>query len=131
MKKCSPFITNIHLIVVRPVRRLVIIVLLTCSSSLFGQTWSGSGPHRPATESYLSRVGTIIFGTLGAELNKHPERLSGKVKAALRLDRGGHVQVQKILSSTSNQWVQDTTLRVVSHGEATADAETGCRRAKP
>ncbi|PYI70362.1 MAG: hypothetical protein DMF02_09030, partial [Verrucomicrobia bacterium] len=46
-------------------------------------------------------------------MNKHPERLSGKVKVALRLDRGGHVQVQKVLSSTSNQWVQDTTLRIV------------------
>jgi len=94
-------------------RRLAVTILLTWSSSLFAQTWSGSGPHRPATESYLSRVGTIIFDTLGAELNKHPERLSGKVKVALRLDRGGHVQVQKILSSTSNQWVQDTTLRIV------------------
>ena len=94
-------------------RRLAISILLTWSSSLFAQTWSGSGPHRPATESYLSHVGTIIFDTLGTELNKHPERLSGKVKVALRLDRGGHVQVQKVLSSTSNQWVQDTTLRVV------------------
>lgn len=94
-------------------RRLAVTILLSWSSSLFAQTWSGSGPHRPATESYLSRVGTIIFDTLGGELNKHPERLSGKVKVALRLDRGGHVQVQKILSSTSNQWVQDTALRVV------------------
>jgi TonB family protein len=94
-------------------RCLTISIVLTCCSSLCAQTWSGSGPHRPATESYLSRVGTIIFDTLGAELNKHPERLSGKVKVALRLDRGGQVKVQKILSSTSNQWVQDTALRVV------------------
>ncbi len=94
-------------------RRLAITLLLICCSSLLAQTWSGKGPHRPATEAYLSRVGTIIFDTLSPELDKHPERLSGTVKVALRLDREGRVEVRKILSSTSNRWVEDTALRVV------------------
>jgi hypothetical protein len=94
-------------------RRLAIAVIVICCTSVFAQKWSGSGPHQPATEAYFSRVGTIIFNTLGPELAKHPERLSGAVRVALRLDREGRVHVQKVVSTTSNRWVQDTALRVV------------------
>jgi TonB family protein len=63
--------------------------------------------------SVFGRVGTIIFNTLVPELSKHPERLSGAVRVALLIDRKGHIQVQKVVSTTSNRWVQETALRVV------------------
>ena len=93
--------------------RVAIVVILICCTSAFAQKWSGKGPHQPATEAYFSRVGTIIFNTFVPELAKHPERLSGVVRVALRLDRQGRVQVQKVISTTANRWVQDTALRVV------------------
>jgi len=94
--------------------RLIVATLLICAASVFAQKWThGSGPPQPATEAYFSRVGTIIFNTLGPELDKHPERLSGAVRVALLIDRYGHVRIQKVISSTSSRWVQDTALRVV------------------
>jgi TonB family protein len=80
---------------------------------VFAQKWSGEGPPKPATQAYFTRVGTIIFNTLVPELSKHPDRLSGAVKVALLIDRKGHIHVQKVVSTTSNAWVQATALRVV------------------
>jgi TonB family protein len=90
-------------------------LLLLCSTSAFAQKWTREKgvPPAPATEAYFGRVGTIIFNTLVPELSKHPERLSGAVRVALLIDRKGHVQVQKVVSTTSNRWVQGTALRVV------------------
>jgi hypothetical protein len=96
-------------------RRLVIATLLICCTAAFGQTWTHEkgAPAAPATEAYFGRVGTIIFNALGPELGKHPERLNGAIRVALLIDRRGHIQIQKIMSSTSNRWVQDTAFRVV------------------
>jgi hypothetical protein len=97
-------------------RHLAIIsLLLLCSTSAFAQKWThekGAQPA-PATEAYFGRVGTIIFNTLVPELSKHPERLNGGVRVSLLINRKGHIQIQKVVSTTSNQWVQDTALRVV------------------
>jgi hypothetical protein len=94
-------------------RPLAIAVILVCCSSVFAQKWSGEGPPKPAPEAYFSRVGTLIFNALVPELSKHPERLSGAVKVALLIDRKGHIQIEKVVSTTSNAWVQATALRVV------------------
>src|SRR2546423_9805946 len=95
-------------------RRLAIAALLLCCTSAFAQKWTrGSGQPQPATEAYFSLVGTVIFNTLVPELSKHPERLSGAVRVSLLVDRRGHIQVQKVVSTTANLWVQDTALRVV------------------
>ncbi len=94
-------------------RLLTISIILFCCTSLFAQKWSGKGQHQPATEAYLSRVGTIIFNRLAPEMAKHPERLSGALKLALQIDPQGHIQVQKVVSTTSNLWLRDTALRVI------------------
>src|SRR5262249_18938670 len=96
-------------------RPLVVVTLLICCTSAFAQKWTREkgAPPQPATEAYFSRVGTIIFNALGTELGKHPERLNGAIRVALLIDRDGHIQIQKVMSSTSNRWVQDTTFRVV------------------
>jgi hypothetical protein len=88
-------------------------ILLICCASALAQKWSGEGPPKFATQAYFSQVGTIIFNALMPELSKHPERLSGAVRVALLIDRKGHIQVRNVLSTTSNQWVQETALRVV------------------
>ena len=96
-------------------RRLLILALVLCCTSAFGQQWTHpkGAPAQPETEAYFGRVGTIIFNTLVPELAKHPERLSGAVRVALLIDRKGHIQIQKVVSTTSNRWVRDTALRVV------------------
>ena len=96
-------------------RRLAIIILLICCTSAFAQKWTREkgAPPQPATEAYFGRVGTIILKTLAPELAKHRERLSGAVKVSLFINRQGHILSPKIISTTSNRWVQDTALRVV------------------
>jgi TonB family protein len=96
-------------------RRLVVIALLICCTSAFAQKWTREKgrPPQPATELYFGRVGTIILKALAPEWAKHLERLSGKLRVSLFIDRQGHIQSPKIVSSTSNRWVQDTALRVV------------------
>ena len=96
-------------------RRLAIIILLICCTSAFAQKWTREkgAPPQPATEAYFGRVGTIILKTLAPELAKHRERLSGALRVSLFINRQGHIQSPKIVSTTSNRWVQDTALRVV------------------
>jgi TonB family protein len=96
-------------------RHLVIATFLICCTAAMAQKWTSEkgAPPAPATEAYFGRVGTIIFNALMPELSKHPERLSGAVRVALLIDRKGHIKVQKVVSTTSNRWVQDTALRVV------------------
>src|SRR4029434_5922899 len=96
-------------------RALAIATLLIFCTAAFAQKWTHEkgAPPAPATEAYFGRVGTIIFNTLVPELSKHTERLRGAVRVALLIDRKGHIQVQKVVSTTSNRWVQETALRVV------------------
>ena len=96
-------------------RRLAIVILLICCTSAFAQkgTREKGAPPQPATEAYFGRVGTIILKTLAPELAKHRERLSGALRVSLFINRQGHIQSPKIVSTTSNRWVQDTALRVV------------------
>jgi TonB family protein len=96
-------------------RCLAIVTLLICYTSAFAQKWTREkgAPPRPATEAYFGRVGTIILKTLAPELAKHPERLSGALRVSLFINRQGHIQSPKIVSSTSNRWVQDTALHVL------------------
>ena len=95
--------------------RVAIAVLLICFTSAFAQKWTRekNAPPQPATEAYFSRVSAIILKTLGPELAKHREQLGGALKVSLFINRQGHIQNPKIVSGTSNRWVQDTALRVV------------------
>lgn len=96
-------------------RPLAIAVLLICCTSVFAQKWTREKgtPPQPATEAYFSRVSAIILKALGPELAKHRELLGGAVKVSLFINRQGHIQNPKIVSSSSNRWVQDTALRVI------------------
>ena len=96
-------------------RRLAIVILLICCTSAFAQKSTrekGTLPQ-PATQAYFDRVGAIILKALGPELAKHRERLGGALKVSLFINPQGHIQNPKIVSTSSNRWVQDTALRVV------------------
>jgi TonB family protein len=73
----------------------------------------GSGTRMPATEAYVEQVGTIVRNALIPELARYPDRLSGAVRVAMRIDRRGHIDDLKIVSTKSNRWVKDTATRVV------------------
>jgi TonB family protein len=96
-------------------RPLAILILLICCTSAFAQktTREKSTSLQPATQAYFDRVGAIILKALGPELAKQRERLGGVIKVSLFINRQGHIQSPKIVSTTSNRWVQDTALRVV------------------
>ena len=94
-------------------RRLAIIILLICCTSAFAQKGTPEKGAQPATKAYFDRVGAIILKALGPELAKHREWLGGVIKVSLFISRQGHIQSPKIISTTSNRWVQDTALRVV------------------
>jgi hypothetical protein len=94
-------------------KHIAILTFLCCSLNLT-QARGGKEPASlPASEAYLHRASSLILNALGPQLQKHPERLTGLVRVALRIDRQGHIHVQKILSSAPNPWMQETTLRVL------------------
>jgi len=96
-------------------RCLVIAALLICCTSAFAQKWTRDKgvPRQPATEAYFERVGTLILNALAPEWAKHLERLSGKLKVSMYINRQGHIQGPRVVSTTSNRWVEDTALRVL------------------
>jgi hypothetical protein len=96
-------------------RRLAVVILLICSTSAFAQKWTRDKgvPPQPATEAYFGRVGTLILNALAPEWAKHIERLSGKLRVSMYINRQGHIQSPKVVSTTSNRWVEDTALRVL------------------
>jgi TonB family protein len=52
-------------------------------------------------------------GTLAPAWAKHLERLSGKLRVSMFINRQGHIQSPRVVSSTSNRWVEDTALHVL------------------
>jgi TonB family protein len=82
-------------------------------SEAIGPKSTSGASVKSRTQAYVSRASTILRTALFAELAKHPERISGTVGVTLRVDRQGRVQVLKLLSSTSNRWMQQTTNRVI------------------
>jgi len=96
-------------------RHLAIAGLLICCTSASAQEWTRDKgvPPQPATEAYFSQVSNTILKTLAPQLAKHYDRLHGVLRVSLLIDRRGRIQVQKIVSSTSNRWLEDTALHVV------------------
>jgi hypothetical protein len=91
----------------------ILIAVLLCCSFGFSRAQSAGELSRPLSEVYLHRVTSIILNTLGPQLQKHPERLTGLAKVALRIDRQGKIHIQKVLSTSPNRWMQDTALHVL------------------
>jgi TonB family protein len=91
----------------------VLITVFLCCSSGFLQAQRSGEQSRPVSEAYLHRVSSIILNTLGPQLQKHPERLTGLVKVALRIDRQGKIHIQKVVSTSPNRWMQNTALHVL------------------
>jgi len=68
---------------------------------------------RSATFSYQTQINTMVLQAVVPELAKHVNLLKGTVKFSFRLDREGHLKSLKITSSTSNRFVEQTTMRMI------------------
>jgi TonB family protein len=68
---------------------------------------------RSASFAYSSQITTAILQAVVPELAKNFRQLRGSLKFSFHLDRGGHVSVVKVVSSTSNRFVEQTTVRAI------------------
>ena len=68
---------------------------------------------RSASFAYSSQITTSIIQAVVPELAKNFPQLRGSLKFSFRLDRGGHVSAVKVVSSTSNRFVEQTTVRAI------------------
>jgi TonB family protein len=68
---------------------------------------------RSATFSYQSQINTIVLQAVMPELAMRFNLLRGSVKFSFRLDRRGHLRRLRVTSSTSNRFVEQTTIRMI------------------
>jgi TonB family protein len=93
-------------------RHLIIIPLL-CGAHLLALAGVPAEALRTATFSYQSQINTIVLQAVVPELTKHMELLRGSVKFSFRLDRQGRLKSLKVTSSTSNRFVEETTIQMI------------------
>jgi TonB family protein len=89
------------------------ILPLICCAHIFGQSGVPAEALRSATFSYQTQINTIVLQAVVPELAKHVELLRGSVKFSFRLDRQGYLTNLKVTSSTSNRFVEETTIRMI------------------
>jgi TonB family protein len=103
-----------YLYLVRPMRgRLLSAVLIMLFTHAFAQSGIPAEALRSATFSYQTQINTIILQAVVPELAKHVNLLKGMVKFSFRLNRQGHLNSLKVTSSTSNRFVEQTTIRMI------------------
>jgi TonB family protein len=74
----------------------------------------GMEERKSATFAYSNQIGTIVLQAVAPELAKHQERLDGgTVEYSFRLDHEGRLQNLKIVSSTFNNFVENTCLQMI------------------
>jgi hypothetical protein len=87
---------------------------LTISLVCFQATAQAAEKSSPTTV-YNDRLAAISKKALGAELSKHPERLSGaSMKLRYTVDRNGRVHNVKVMSRTPDGWAEKTAVRVLA-----------------
>jgi TonB family protein len=90
------------------------LVLFVFSGHVFAQSGIPAEALRSATFSYQSQINTIVLQTVIPELAKHFNLLrAGSVKFSFRLDRQGRLSRLRVTSSTSNRFVEQTTIQMI------------------
>lgn len=78
---------------------------------------SATGIAAKALESeqsaYVTQVSSVVAHAVMDKLAEHPELLKGSMKFSFRLDPQGHQSDARVISSTSNRFVEQTTLRMI------------------
>jgi TonB family protein len=94
--------------------RLVFLILFAFGGRAFAQSGIPAEALRSATFSYQSRINTIVLQAVIPELAKHFNLLrAGSVKFSFRLDRQGRLSRLRVTSSTSNRFVEQTTVQMI------------------
>jgi TonB family protein len=84
----------------------VLVVSLLCHGVLAAE--------QTATVTYQLELGNLIVNTVAPELAKNPEQLVNvTVKLRLRLDSKGKVKDLKVISSSGNQFVEQTCTKII------------------
>ena len=88
-----------------------LVALLTANAN--AQKSAPADAIRSASFAYSSQITTAILQAVVPELAKNFRQLHGSLKFSFHLDRGGHVSAVKVVSSTSNRFVEKTTVRAI------------------
>jgi TonB family protein len=92
---------------------ILITSLMIPSAHIFGQDGIPAEALRSATFSYQTQINTIVLQAVVPELAKHVNLLKGSVKFSFRLDRRGRLKSLEVTSSTSNKFVEQTTIQMI------------------
>jgi len=93
--------------------RLVLFASLISFAHALAQSGIPVEALRSATFSYQTQINTIVLQAVVPELAKHVELLRGSVKFSFRLDCQGRLRSLKVTSSTSNRFVEQTTIQMI------------------
>ncbi len=94
--------------------RLLLVALLALCMRSLAQSGIPAEAIRSATFSYQSQINTIVLQAVIPELAKHFNLLrGGSVKFSFRLDRQGRLSRLRVTSSTTNRFVEQTTIRMI------------------
>src|SRR5260370_20383440 len=94
--------------------RLVLLAMFGFSGHAFALSGIPAETLRSATFSYQSQINTIVLQAVVPELARHFNLLrAGSVKFSFRLDRRGRLSRLRVTSSTSNRFVEQTTVEMI------------------
>src|SRR5215469_10053741 len=92
----------------------VIALLLITSVQLWPTHVQAAGSDAIG-QAYTLQATDVARRAVLAELVKHPERIHRmSMKCTFQLDRQGHPHNVKVVSSTHNQWAEDTARRALA-----------------
>jgi TonB family protein len=94
-------------------RRLLLVALLAFHVDAFAHSGVPAEAIRSATFAYQSQITTTVLQAVVPELAKHVDLCRGAVKFSFRLDRQGRLSDLRVTSSTSNRFVEQTTIRMI------------------
>jgi TonB family protein len=93
--------------------RLVVAMMFAFSAYPSAESGIPAEAIRSSTFSYQSQINTIVLQAVVPELAKHVNLLRGSVKFSFRLDRQGHLSRLRVTSSTTNRFVEQTTIQMI------------------
>jgi TonB family protein len=95
---------------------LILVVLMLCSRAPAQALPEGISMEelRSASFSFSNQICTIVLQAVVPALAEHQDLLDGgTAKYSFRLDREGHLHDLKVVSSTSNKFVENTCLQMI------------------
>lgn len=103
------------LFLVRPMGAQLMIASLMVTSVQLLPTHAQAADSSAIGRAYTLQVNDVARRVVIAELVKHPERIHRmSLKCTIQLDRQGHPQSVKVVSSTHNRWAEDTARRALA-----------------